>query len=127
MLDAVAMVDFLQFGERVDFADVVECAFLYSDPVIVSTDDAGDIVPEALLGLVVRVEACRQVDGELCAVFFGPVADAVHVVAIMSAFVQIGDDAIFSVEAPVGRFAYRYAHVAGLVAVLFDKRRVSQV
>ena len=87
VLDAVAMVDFLQFGEGIDFADVVERAFLYSDPVIVSADDAGNIVPEALLGLVVRVEACRQIDGELCAVLFGPVADAVHVVAIMSAFV----------------------------------------
>ena len=50
VLDAVAMVDFLQFGERIDFADVVECVLLYSNPVIVSADDAGDFIPEALLG-----------------------------------------------------------------------------
>ena len=86
-LDAVAMVDFLQLGEGIDFADIVERALLYSDPVIVSADDAGDIVPEALLGFLVCFEACRQVYGELRAVLFGPVADAVHVVAIMSAFV----------------------------------------
>ena len=126
-LDAVAMVDFLQFGEGLDFADVVERAFLYGYTVVVSADDAGNIVPEALLGLIIRVEACRQVDGELCAVLFGPVADAVHVMAIASPLVQVRDDAIFGVEAPVGRFVYRRAHVAGLVAVLFDERRVSQV
>lgn len=125
MLDAVAMVDFLQFGEGIDFADVVERAFLYGYTVVFSADDAGDIVPEALLGLVIRVEACRQVDGELCTVLFGPVADAVHVVAIASALVQVCDEAVFSVETPVGRFVYRYAHVAGLIAVLFDERRVS--
>ena len=127
VLDAVAMVDFLQLGEGIDFADVVERAFLYGYTVVVSADDAGNIVPEALLGFVIRVETCWQVDGELRAVLFGPVADAIHVVAIMSAFVQIGDEAVFSVEAPVGCFIYRYAHVAGLVAVLFNERRVSQV
>lgn len=126
-LDAVAMVDFLQFGEGVDFADVVERAFLYGYTVVVPADDAGNIVPEALLGLVIRVKTCRQVDGELRTVLFGPVADAVHVMAIMSAFVQIGDDAIFGIEAPVGRFVYRHAHIAGPVAILFDERRVSQV
>lgn len=76
------MVDFLQFGEGIDFADVVERALLYGNTVVVSADDAGNIVPEALLGLVIRVEARRQVDGELRTVLFGPVADAVHVVAI---------------------------------------------
>lgn len=127
VLDAVAMVDFLQLGEGIDFADVVERAFLYGYTVVVSADDAGNIVPEALLGLVIRVEACRQVDGELRTVFFGPVADAVHVVAIASPLVQVRDDAIFGLKAPVGRFVYWYAHVAGLVVVLFDERRVSQV
>ena len=126
-LDVVAMVDFLQFGERVDFTDVVERAFLYGYTVVVSADDAGNIVPEALLGLVIRVEARWQVDGELRTVLFGPVADAVHVMAIASPLVQVRDDAIFGLEAPVGRFVYRHAHVAGLVAVLFDERRVSQV
>ena len=126
-LDAVAMVDFLQFGEGIDFADVVERALLYGNTVVVSADDAGNIVPEALLGLVIRVEARRQVDGELRTVLFGPVADAVHVVAIAPPLVQVRDDAIFGLEAPVGRFAYRHAHIAGPVAILFDERRVSQV
>ena len=65
VLDAVAMVDFLQLGEGIDFADVVERAFLYGYTVVVSADDAGNIVPEALLGFVIRVETCWQVDGEL--------------------------------------------------------------
>ena len=54
VLDAVAMVDFLQLGEGIDFADVVERAFLYGYTVVVSADDAGNMVSSSALKHVGR-------------------------------------------------------------------------
>ena len=86
-LNAIPGVNFLELSERVDLGHIVEGAGLDGQVVVIVADAAGNVVPEALLGLVVGLETFRQVEGQFSAVLGGPVADAVHVVAVGAALV----------------------------------------